>query len=62
VSAAPGNLGELARICRQEGVPSVSLGHTGGSSVRIQGLADVALAELDDAWRNGLERALARTE
>ncbi len=59
VSLAPDRLADLERICRQEGVPWVRLGRTGGSDLRLGSLLALGLEAMDDAWRNGLARALA---
>ena len=57
VSLAPEGLQELRQMCRAQGVGWTELGMVGGSSVKITGLIDLALTDLDDAWRHGLERA-----
>jgi phosphoribosylformylglycinamidine synthase len=60
VAIAPEKLRDLERICRTEGAPWVRLGLTGGSSLRITGLVDLAITEMQDAWRKALERAVTR--
>ena len=57
VSLAPEKLEELERVCRIEGAPWTVLGRTGGGSFSMGGILYVPLSEIDDAWRNGLERA-----
>ena len=42
----------------EEKAPWTRLGVTGGDTVRMAGVLDATLADLDDAWRNGLERAI----
>jgi phosphoribosylformylglycinamidine synthase II len=59
VSTPPDRLNDLERVCRAEGVAWTRLGRTDGSSFNISGLVDLPLAQLDDAWRNALERAIA---
>ena len=61
VSLAQAKLGELRQMCRALGVGWTELGIIGGSSVKIGGLVDLALTDLDDAWRHGLERADAQS-
>ncbi|MCH7786341.1 MAG: phosphoribosylformylglycinamidine synthase II, partial [Chloroflexi bacterium] len=58
VSVAPERLTELESICGEEGVPWVVLGQTGGSSMNISDIVDLPIAELEDVWRNSLERAV----
>ena len=58
VSVAGTKVADLQGACVAAGVPWTSLGRTGGDSMRVNGLIDIALAELDDAWRYGLERAV----
>ena len=60
VSIAPGKLEDLERICKAEGVPWVRLGTAGGDSMRIGGLVDLALAEMEEVWRYALDRAVTR--
>ena len=60
VSIAPEKLRDLERICRTEGVPWVRLGLTGGNSLRITGLVDLSITEMQDAWRKALEKAVTR--
>ena len=59
VSLAPDRLAAVEKLCRDENVPYVLLGRVGGQRFSIAGHLDVPLASLDDAWRHGLERALA---
>ena len=58
VSVAPTKFAELQSACQATGVPWTSLGRTGGESMRVGGIIDVPVAELDDAWSHGLERAV----
>ena len=57
VSASPDSLADLENVCRAEGVPWTALGQTGGDALRLGGLVDVPLKDLDDVWRNAIERA-----
>ena len=61
VSVAPSDADAMEEICREEGVPWVTLGATGGSSMTISGLVDTSVESLADAWGNGLERAISAT-
>ncbi|MCH8205492.1 MAG: phosphoribosylformylglycinamidine synthase subunit PurL [Chloroflexi bacterium] len=61
VSVAPSDVDAVEEMCREEGVPWVTLGATGGTSMTIPGLVDASLEALADAWRNGLERAISAT-
>ncbi len=62
VSVAPADVPALEALADAEGVPVTRLGTVGGDRLRIgapgQSAVDVALPEAEDAWRNGLERAL----
>ncbi len=59
VALPAGGLAELERLARELDVPLARLGTARGPRLRLAGLVDVPLAEADDAWRHGLERALA---
>ena len=59
VSLSPDLVPALGEVCDVEGVPWVELGRTGDSSVRMGGCIDLGLNQVEDAWRNALERALA---
>ena len=59
VSVDPGRLAELDRTCADLGLPWAVLGRTGGDSITIGPLIDVALTAADDTWRNSLERIIA---
>ena len=61
VSVAPSDVDAVEEICREEGVPWVTLGATRGTSMTIPGLVDASIEALADAWRNGLERAISAT-
>ena len=52
---------DLERICGAEGVRWTGLGRVGGPSFMIDALCDLALAEVADAWRNGLQRAITQS-
>ncbi|MDA1347547.1 MAG: phosphoribosylformylglycinamidine synthase subunit PurL [Chloroflexi bacterium] len=58
VTLSPDRLSALKEICRAEGVPWTELGRTGGDTLRLEGLIDLPMEKIDDAWRNALERAV----
>ena len=58
VSLSPDLVPALGEVCGAEEVPWVELGRTGGSSLLIGGCIDLGLDQVEDAWRNALERAL----
>ncbi|MFH1140824.1 MAG: phosphoribosylformylglycinamidine synthase subunit PurL [Chloroflexota bacterium] len=60
VSLAGSSMAALERACREERVTYNLLGTAGGQRFALPGLMDVTLADLDDAWRHGLERALGQ--
>jgi phosphoribosylformylglycinamidine synthase len=58
VSLAPEQQINLARLAGELQVPLLELGVTGGSRLQLGSRLDLAVAEIADAWDNGLERAL----
>ena len=60
VSLAGSSMAALERVCREESVPYATLGTAGGQRFTLPGLLDLPLADLDDAWRHGLERDLGQ--
>jgi phosphoribosylformylglycinamidine synthase len=54
VSLPPARLPALRRLARREGVPVVRLGRVGGDRLTLPGLVDLAVAELEQAWKGGL--------
>ena len=60
ISLDSGNLRQVEEVCREEGVPYTSLGTVGGKGFTFSDLLDLPLEDLENAWRNGLERALER--
>jgi phosphoribosylformylglycinamidine synthase II len=58
VSLAPEQRPALERFAASLRVPVLELGVTGSSRLRWGQHLDLAVQELDDAWSNGLERAL----
>ncbi len=57
VSARPEAAASLLQVCRDEDVPAALLGAVGGDRLAIDGLVDAPIAELANAWRNGLQEA-----
>ena len=58
VSFDPDNLQAVETACKEMGVPYLLLGAVGGDRFSFPDILDSPLAELSDAWHNGLERAL----
>jgi phosphoribosylformylglycinamidine (FGAM) synthase-like enzyme len=58
VSLKQSRLNDLRKLAAMHRVPLKELGNVGGKSFVIKGLVDLPLDELDDAWRNGLQRAM----
>ena len=58
VSFEPANLRAVETACQKMGVPYLLLGAVGGYRFSFADILDSPLAELSDAWHNGLERAL----
>ena len=59
VSLRPEAMPDLERICSEGNMPWRHLGRVGGDSFKIPGLLDLKVADMEDAWNGGLERALA---
>ena len=49
---------ELQTLSREMEVPIAPLGTVGGDSLTVASMIDLPLAEMDQAWRQGLEEAL----
>jgi phosphoribosylformylglycinamidine synthase len=58
VSLKQSRLNDLRKLAAMHRVPLKELGSVGGKNLLIKGLVDLPLDELDDAWRNGLQRAM----
>ena len=58
VSLPPEGWNRLQEIAARHGVPVRLLGRVGGDRFRIAGTIDVAVEEMECAWRGGLENAL----
>ncbi|MFQ6030390.1 MAG: phosphoribosylformylglycinamidine synthase subunit PurL, partial [Dehalococcoidia bacterium] len=58
VSIRPEQQSNLVRLAGALGVPLLELGTTGGHQLQLGGFLDLAVAEIADAWDNGLERAV----
>ncbi len=58
VSLRPEHEKDLLALAAQSTVPVFQLGRTGGDRFRLGRYADLAIAEIADAWEGGLDRAL----
>jgi len=58
VSVSPDSVAKLSRIANKWRVPLTLLGSVGGKHLTVKGYFDLSLAEIEDAWRNGLKRLL----
>ena len=58
VSLKPEQQSNLARLAGELRVPLLELGITGGPQFQLGSYLDLAVAEIVDAWDNGLERAV----
>ena len=59
ISVDSTNLDRLQQLAIDHGVPLQKLGITNGKQFVIEGLVDLPLEDLADAWHNGLQRAIA---
>lgn len=58
VSVDPKKVKLLEETAAKVGSPIKRLGITGGKNLAVQGFINVPLEQIDDMWRNGLQRAL----
>lgn len=58
VSVSPDSVAKLDRIATKWRVPLTLLGSVGGKRLTVKGYIDLSLAEIEEAWRNGLKRLL----
>jgi phosphoribosylformylglycinamidine synthase len=58
VSFDPADRARAEAITREAGAPFRVIGRVGGDRLRINDWIDLPLAEIHDAWRSGLARAL----
>jgi phosphoribosylformylglycinamidine synthase len=59
VCALPEHAPEVQRRCELAGVPATLLGASGGERAVVEGLVDIALADVERRWRNAIPDALA---
>ena len=51
----------LVRLASEHGVPVARLGETGGPRALVEGLLDVPVDELREAWESAIPRLLGET-
>jgi phosphoribosylformylglycinamidine synthase len=59
VTVAPADVARLTELALEHGVPLTHLGATGGDALAVEGLFEIPVAELRDAWTATLPAALA---
>jgi len=59
VSLEPSRLRDLERLATRHHVPLQKLGVVGGSRFIIENMVDLPLDDVTDAWKGGLQRAMA---
>jgi phosphoribosylformylglycinamidine synthase len=57
VSVSPADREAVEAICAEEGAPVAFLGEVGGEAMVVEGLLDVPVEQMAEAWKGGLERA-----
>jgi phosphoribosylformylglycinamidine synthase len=60
VSVTPQKVERLEEIAAQKRIPLRRLGVVGAEHLRLEGLIDLPLEQIEQAWRKGLEEALWR--
>ena len=58
VSISPASVTKLERLATRWQAPLTLLGSVGGKRLIVKGYVDLPLAEIEEAWRGGLERLL----
>ena len=58
IAYRPEKAEEVRKHAAEAGVPVTELGTTGGSSLCIEGVLDVDVAHLREAWNNGFEEGV----
>ena len=58
VSLEPARLGELQKLAARHQVSLKELGTVGGERFVIEGMIDLPLRDVAEAWRGGLKQAL----
>ncbi|MDN5746439.1 MAG: phosphoribosylformylglycinamidine synthase II, partial [Nocardioidaceae bacterium] len=58
VTVPSGSVAALAELCQRHAVPMTDIGTTGGDALVVDGVFDVPLAELRQAWTATLPAAL----
>ncbi|TMK59895.1 MAG: phosphoribosylformylglycinamidine synthase subunit PurL [Actinobacteria bacterium] len=61
VSVEPGDEEALVRLAAKHAVPVARLGETGGPRALVEGLVDVPVDDLRDAWETAIPRLLGET-
>jgi phosphoribosylformylglycinamidine synthase II len=61
LSVDPADEETLVRVAAEHGVPVARLGETGGPRALVEGLLDIPVDELRDAWETAIPRLLGET-
>jgi phosphoribosylformylglycinamidine synthase subunit PurL len=61
VGVDPANEGELLVLAAEHGVPAARIGETGGPRALVEGLIDVPVTELVEAWEGAIPRLLGES-
>jgi phosphoribosylformylglycinamidine synthase len=57
LSAPESSVARIKEVAARAGAPVVVIGRVGGNRLRFDAALDIALADADDAWRHGFDRA-----
>ncbi|MDI6731123.1 MAG: phosphoribosylformylglycinamidine synthase subunit PurL [Candidatus Margulisbacteria bacterium] len=58
VSCDKSKAAEIEKLAKENGVPCEQIGVVGGRELGIDGLVDLSLCKLEDAWRRAIEKML----
>ena len=58
IAISPRDLSETIAVCEREGVPLAQIGTVGGAALTIGGVLTVPVADMENAYREGLPSAL----
>ena len=58
ISVNPEHVSKVSDLCKKKGVPCYEVGEVDGDRLKIDGLIDINLKDLEKAWKNGIPQLL----